>query len=207
MFDQAPRSDFDFWTLVKNTGVVDGDLPEGVDDLQYEVIDDKENDYNDCYDIIDNDIIELVEQLSDDVASRLPTELSLIHSPLVNLQQIKHASIRKVSSDNYLNVANKKLKHYQNILINKVNKFNLQDCVGVRIHSVDRINIDAKSLLCLVIEKVENDEPVKFKLACQYGKLDNVYSLEHLIDLRMACPDELKHIVVDDLKNITFIEA
>ena len=68
MFGQAPRSDSDFWTLVKNTGIVhEEDLPERVDDLQCEVIDDKEEDYNVCCNIIDNDIIELAEQLSDDV--------------------------------------------------------------------------------------------------------------------------------------------
>ena len=99
------------------------------------------------------------------------------------------------------------MKHYQNSLNNKANKFNLYGCVGVKIHSIDRTNTDVKSLSCLIIEKIENDEQVKFKLACKYGKLDNLCSLEHLIDLRMACPKELKHIVVNDLKNITFIEA
>ena len=62
MLGQACRSDSDFWTLVENTDVIDEeDLPELVDDLQCEVIDDKEDDYNDCCDIINNDIIELVE--------------------------------------------------------------------------------------------------------------------------------------------------
>ena len=208
MFGQAPCLDSDFWTLVKNTDVVDEeDLPEHVDNLQCEVIDDKEDDHNDSCDIIDNDNIEIVERLSDDVAAILPAEPSLIHSPLVNLQQTKHASIRKVATDNYLNVANKKLKHYPNSLNNKANKFKLYDCVDVKIHRVDRTNTDAKSLPCLIIEKIENDEQVKFKLACQYGKLDKVHTLEHLIDLGTACPEELKHIVVDDLKNITFIKA
>ena len=104
MFDQALRSDSGFWTLVKNTGVVDEeDLPECVDDLQGKVIDDKEDDYNNCC-----HIIELVEQLADHAAAILLTERSLIHSPLVTLQRIKHASIRKLATDNYLNVANKK---------------------------------------------------------------------------------------------------
>ena len=90
---------------------------------------------------------------------------------------------------------------------NEVDNFDLYDIVGVKIHPVDRTNTDAKVLPCLIIEKIEHDEQVKFKLVCEYGKLDNFYSLEHLIDLNMACPGELKHIVVDNLKNITFIEA
>ena len=98
-----------------------------------------------------------------------------------------------------MNVANKKLKHYQNSLNNKTNKFNLYNCVGAKIHSIDQTNTCANSLPCLIIEKIKNNEQVKLKLACQYGKLDNAYSLEHLIDLRMACLDELKRIVVDDL--------
>ena len=87
-----------------------------------------------------------------------------------------------------MNVANKKLKHYQNSLNNKANKFNLYDCVGVKIHSIDQANTDAKSLPCLIMAKIENDEKVRFKLACQYDIFDNVYSLEPLIDLRMVCP-------------------
>jgi len=37
--------------------------------------------------------------------------------------------------------------------------------------------------------------------------LENTYSVEHLVDLKIACPKELKHMVVDDLKDITLIEA
>ena len=61
-FGQALRLDSDFWTLVKTTGVVgEEDLPERVGDLQCEVIADKEDDYNDCCGIIDNNIVVLVE--------------------------------------------------------------------------------------------------------------------------------------------------
>ena len=43
-----------------------------------------------------------------DVVAILPTETSLMHSLLVNLYQIKHDSIRKKATDNYLNIAKKK---------------------------------------------------------------------------------------------------
>ena len=106
-----------------------------------------------------------------------------------------------------MNVINKKLKHYHDSLNNEANNFNLYDCVGVKIHPVDRTNRDAKVLACLIIDKIEQDEQVKFKLVCEYGKLDNFYSLEHLIDLKMACQGESKNIAIDNLKNITFIEV
>ena len=83
----------------------------------------------------------------------------------------------------------------------------LYDCIGVKIHPVDRTNTDTKVLPCLIIEKIEQDEQVKFKLVCEYGKLDHFYSLEHLIDLKMTCSGEFKNNVVDNLKNITFIET
>lgn len=44
-------------------------------------------------------------------------------------------------------------------------------------------------------------------MVCQYGKLENTYAVEDLIDLKMACPEELREIVINDLKTITFIEA
>ncbi len=46
-----------------------------------------------------------------------------------------------------------------------------------------------------------------YKLVCQYGKLQNTFAVEHFVDLKSACPDELKQIVIDDFKDITMIEA
>ena len=208
MFGQPPRSDSDFWRLVKEKGIVEEeDLEEPIDDLQNEIIIDEKDDYNDYCDVIDIDVVQLVEKLSDDVAAGVSNESSLTCSSPVNLQQTKHNSIRKVATNNYMNVVNKKLKHYHDSLNNEADNFNLYDCVDVKIHPVDRNNTDAKVLPCLIIEKIEQDEQVKFKWVCEYGKLDNFYSLEHLIDLKMACQVELKNIVVDNLKNKTFIEA
>jgi hypothetical protein len=39
------------------------------------------------------------------------------------------------------------------------------------------------------------------------NKLEKTYSVEALVDLKMACPKELKHIAIGDLKDVTFIEA
>ncbi|CAF1117180.1 unnamed protein product [Rotaria sp. Silwood1] len=99
------------------------------------------------------------------------------------------------------------MKHYHDNAINETNKFNLNDCVGIKIHTVDITNTDAKLLPCLIVEKIETDKKDTFKLVCHYGKLENIYSIEHLVDLKLACPDELKQIVINNLKDITFIEA
>jgi hypothetical protein len=72
---------------------------------------------------------------------------------------------------------------------------------------IEQILTDAKLLSCLIVEKIEKDKKIMFKLACQYDKLKNTYSVEHLFDLKMAFPEELKHVVIDDSKDITFIEA
>jgi hypothetical protein len=60
---------------------------------------------------------------------------------------------------------------------------------------------------CLIFEKIEKDEMVMYKLACQYDKLQNNFAVEHFVDLKSACPDELKQIIVDDLQDITIVEA
>ncbi len=41
------------------------------------------------------------------------------------------------------------------------------------------------------------------KLDCQYGKLENTYSVEHIDDLKMFCPEELKQIVM--YINLTYV--
>ncbi|CAF3463882.1 unnamed protein product, partial [Rotaria sp. Silwood2] len=66
MFGQPPRSDSDFWKLVKENEVIDEEsLPIPVDDFNDDIMEDKRDDLNDCADIIDKDVIQLVQQLSD----------------------------------------------------------------------------------------------------------------------------------------------
>ena len=54
-------------------------------------------------------------------------------------------------------------------------EFNLNNCIGIRIHTVDGINTGAKVLPCLLVEKVEADKKITSKLVCQCGKLENNY--------------------------------
>ncbi|CAF4061215.1 unnamed protein product [Rotaria sordida] len=209
MFGQAPRSDSDFWKIAEENRVIDEeDLPTPVADLNDDnIMNDKNNDFNDCPENIDEDIIQFVQQLSDDAAASSLVDISLPHSPSVKPKPTKHDFVRKMATDNYLNVANKKIKLYQDSIINDTEKFNLNDCVGIKINTFDRTNTNANLLPCLIIEKIEKDGKITFKLACQYGKLENMYSVEHLVDLEMACSKELKQIIIDELKDITFIEA
>ncbi|CAF4599169.1 unnamed protein product [Rotaria magnacalcarata] len=186
MFGQAPRSYSDFWKLVKENGIVDEEnLQTPICDSNDDIIDNE----NDCADVIDEDIIQLVQQLSDEVVASSLVDLSLSYSPTVTSQKTRHDL------------------HYQASIISEAKKFNLNDCVGLQIHTVDRTNTDAKLLPCLIIEKLEKDGKITFKLACEYGKLEIPYSIEHVVDLKMVCPEALKHIVIDDLNGITFIEA
>ncbi|CAF4016325.1 unnamed protein product, partial [Didymodactylos carnosus] len=92
------------------------------------------------------------------------------------------------------------MKQYQDSINSLTEKFNLNDCVGVPIHTVDRTNTDAKYLPCLIVEKIEKDKNLMYKLACQYGKLENTFTIEHFVDLKSACPEELKQLVIHDLK-------
>ncbi|CAF1200010.1 unnamed protein product, partial [Didymodactylos carnosus] len=63
---------------------------------------------------------------------------------------------------------------------------------------VDQNNIDDEDDL---------PTPVSDMDVCQYGKLQNVFSVENLVDLKSACPQELKQLNVHELKDISFIEA
>ncbi|CAF1564081.1 unnamed protein product [Didymodactylos carnosus] len=67
-------------------------------------------------------------------------------------------------------------------------QFKLRDCVGIPIHSVDRTNTDAKLLPCLIIAKEKKGDDVGFRLACQFGEMQNWYTVESLVDLRSSCP-------------------
>ncbi|CAF4652904.1 unnamed protein product, partial [Didymodactylos carnosus] len=66
MFGQPPRSDSEFWKLVDQNNIDDGDdLPTPVADMDGTVVDRKD----DTADLVDSDVIPLVEKLTDDVVS------------------------------------------------------------------------------------------------------------------------------------------
>jgi len=46
-----------------------------------------------------------------------------------------------------------------------------------------------------------------YKLICQYGVLENTFEVEQFMNLKDACPNELKQIDIHHLKTITIIEA
>ncbi|CAF5110226.1 unnamed protein product, partial [Rotaria socialis] len=64
-------------------GIVDEEnLPTPICDSNDDIIDDEK----DCADVIDEDIIQLVQQLSDEVVASSLVDLSLSHSPTVTPQ-------------------------------------------------------------------------------------------------------------------------
>ncbi|CAF1488215.1 unnamed protein product, partial [Didymodactylos carnosus] len=168
------------------------DLPTPVADMDGIVVDRTD----DTVDLVDSDVISLVEKLTDDV----------VCNSIVGLSS-RHDLIRKTATNNYLNTANKKIKLHHVYLNNLTEKFDVNDCVGVQIHTIDRTNTDAKLLPCLILEKNRKNDDLVFKLVCQYGKLQSAFSVEILVDLKSACPQELKQLSVDELKDISFIEV
>ena len=115
--------------------------------------------------------------------------------------------IRKIASDHYLVTANRKMKMYEDGLNDTANNYNMNDCVGIAIHSVDRTNTDPKYLPCLIVEKIEKNNNFLYELICQYGILDNTFEVGQFVDLKDVCPYELKNVKADKLKPITIIEA
>ncbi|CAF2713103.1 unnamed protein product [Rotaria sp. Silwood2] len=172
IFKQESRSDSDFWKIVKENGIVDGEnLPTPVVDSNGDIMCDEKDDFNDCTDAIDNDIIQLVQQLSDDTVANLLVDISSSHSLSDEPSQTKHDLARKVATDHYLNVANKKMKHYQNSIINEIQKFYWNDCVDVKINTVNRTNTNAKLLPCLIVDRIEKNEKITSKRACLFSEL------------------------------------
>ncbi|CAF1680811.1 unnamed protein product [Rotaria magnacalcarata] len=197
MFGQAPRSESDFWKLVYDNGIEDEEsLPTPIAELNDDLIDDKDDNRITSDDSIDSEVIDLVSQLSADACSH-----SLISTPS------RHSAIRTVATDHYLATANKKMKLYQDSSKLMGDNFDLNDCVGIEIHSVDRTNTDPKYLPCIIVEKYERNNILLFKLICQYGSLNNTFEAGQLMNPKDACPHDLKLVNIDDLKPIIIIEA
>ena len=71
-------------------------------------MEDKRDDFDGCADIIDKDVIQLVQLLSDDTAACALVDSSSPRPSPIKLQQTKHDHVRKVATDKYMTVANKK---------------------------------------------------------------------------------------------------
>ncbi|CAF3196073.1 unnamed protein product [Rotaria socialis] len=207
MFGQQPRSDSDFWKLVHQSGIDDEeDLPTPIDELNDDLIEDRDDNPINLDEVVDTDIVDLVRQLSDNVSS-----ISLINAPAASSTKTttstKHSTIRKAATDHYLATANKKMKLHQDSIKLVANNFDLNDCVGIEIHSADRTNTDPKYLPCIISEKFEKNNIFLFKLICQYGILDHTFEAGQFVNLKEACPNELKNLDISNLKPITIIAA
>ncbi|CAF1474051.1 unnamed protein product [Adineta steineri] len=128
-----------------------------------------------------DDLIDLASELSVDACSH-----SLISTPT------RHFAICTVATDRYLATANKKIKLHQDNLKLMGDKFELNDCVDIEIHSVDETNTDPKYLPCIIVEKYERNNILLFKL---------IWSIQD------ACSNDLKLVNIDNLTPITIIEV
>ncbi|CAF1459288.1 unnamed protein product [Didymodactylos carnosus] len=96
-------------------------------------------------------------------------------------QSPRHDSIRRKATENYVATASKKRKIYDDDLTTLAEGLKLGDCVGIKIHEVDRTNTDPKILPCLIVWKEKKHEDYVFKIVCQFGKLDKGFGVESLI--------------------------
>ena len=161
MFGQPPRSDSDYWKLVQQAGIEDEeDLPTPVGESNDELIENTFDNLNNVDAHTDFEIIDLLKQLSDNVDnvtsySSSDTSPKLINTPsktsdissTIAPTSARHDTIRKTATNHYLLNANRKMKLHQDTLIATENDFNLNDCVGIAIHRIDRTNTDPKYLL------------------------------------------------------------
>ena len=70
MFGQEPRSNSDFWKLVQEKEIFDEEnLPTPVAYSNDNIVHNKQDDFNNCTDIVEDEMIELVQKLSDNVVA------------------------------------------------------------------------------------------------------------------------------------------
>ena len=98
--------------------------------------------------------------------------------------------------------ANKKIKIHDQYVNDLYINCCIGDYVGVKIDKVDRTNIDPKTLPSVVLEK----ENGKIKLACEFGIINQWWSLDSIVSLSTA-PETLVNLQTSQLKEVSFITA
>ena len=91
MFGQEPRSNSDFWKLVQKKEIFDEEnLPTPVAYSNDNIVHNKQDYINDCADIVEDEIIELVQRLSNNVVADSMVNHSLAQTPFGESPRTTH---------------------------------------------------------------------------------------------------------------------
>ncbi|CAF4460087.1 unnamed protein product [Didymodactylos carnosus] len=160
LFGQKPRSDVEFWRVVKEKNILDDDdLPGNVEeiDLGDELDTPIVNDTNETVPINVDTTASLAMFLTSSVTD-LDDGTTVIN--LISFDSLKSPSRPSQDLSVVVDVAipDTDIKTTQtydllNELIALSEGLKLGDCVGIKIHEVDRTNTDPKILPCLIVWK------------------------------------------------------
>ncbi|CAF0800118.1 unnamed protein product [Didymodactylos carnosus] len=205
VFGQPPRSDSDFWKIVKEHNVEDEDqLPTVIaeaDDGRAVDITSCTLNSNELVDDIDTDINRVVKKLTDDavdVVCNSVTDLSSSNSHSDVLSQPSSFCLSS-SIDLDLPSSSNSLLGLQSPQRHDAVRKRATDSY-LNIVNKKRKEYDAHLKTTSKLLNINN-------CVVSINTLQNSYTVESLIDLKEACPADLKAIDVEELDDISFIEA
>ncbi|CAH1258983.1 KRBA2 [Branchiostoma lanceolatum] len=129
------------------------------------------------------------------------------HTTVVEEPDTPHGKIRKIATSNYLKAANRQQINFDAKVKGLVKDYSLGDTVGVRISEVDRTNTDPRLVPCKVLEVRKEGLDTTYRVYSAGGKLRHNFKSEDLVDMRNVCFPALEGIDVQDLEEITLIQA
>lgn len=118
-----------------------------------------------------------------------------------------HGKIRRVATDNYLKAANRQQVNYDGKVHHLMKYYTPGDTVGIRINEVDRTNTDPRILPCKVLEVTNKGQDTVYTVYSSAGKLKPTFRSEDLVDMRNVCFPGLQNLDVQDLDEVTLIQA
>lgn len=102
-----------------------------------------------------------------------------------------------------------RLENIYDRMYKKKRIFEINDIVGLKIADVDRSNTSGSILPCKIVKVCEYDESLKrsYKVASTYGIISNCFLSSDFVDLSDTLSIQLRKLNMDNLSEITFIQA
>ncbi|CAF1430049.1 unnamed protein product, partial [Didymodactylos carnosus] len=227
VFGQKPRSDFEMWKMLSDDGIEDEEQmpadfiqmlneqttssePDGTTNQDNDEIYDGTKSQHQQSPVLCLEDFETDRTSKDHEGIDMDVAFDCIGETMKHQAINRHKRVREGAEDEYLKVASKRQRIYDES--HRLKEYKVGDIVGLKIAKVDHLSVTPTVLPCKVIsiQSTTNDTTdgiIMYKLCTTAGVISTRYTNEDLLNLAACNFSDLRLIDPGNLPQLTFIQA